>query len=217
MMSEFEITPLNKVRRPDRGVYEREAIFAVLDEGLVAHVGFTHEDRPMVVPMAYARIGDALYIHGAKAARFAKTMGKGVPVCITVTHIDGIVVARSAFHCSMNYRSAIIHGHARLVTDPEEAERALAAVTDHLVPGRWAESRAMTDKELRATAVLRVEIDAASMKSRAGQPIDDEEDYELPIWGGVIPVSQQIGRPQPDDRVLPEVELPASVKVRAGL
>jgi nitroimidazol reductase NimA-like FMN-containing flavoprotein (pyridoxamine 5'-phosphate oxidase superfamily) len=217
MMSEFEITPLNKVRRPDRGGYEREAIFAVLNEGLVAHVGFVHEDRPMVVPMAYARIGNALYIHGAKAARFAKAMGKGVPVCITVTHIDGIVVARSAFHCSMNYRSAIIHGHAELVTDPEEAEQALAAVTDHLVPGRWAESRAMIGKELRATAVLRVEIGAASMKWRAGQPVDDEDDYELPIWGGVIPVKQQIGQPQPDDRVLSGVEMPASVKVRTGL
>jgi nitroimidazol reductase NimA-like FMN-containing flavoprotein (pyridoxamine 5'-phosphate oxidase superfamily) len=213
-MSEFEVTRLNKVRRPDRGFYDREGIYAVLDAGLVAHVGFVDDGRPIVIPMAYGRNGDTLYIHGAKAARFAKTMREGVPVCITVTHVDGIVVARSAFHCSMNYRSAVIHGDARLVTDPEEAEAALALVTDHLVPGRWAESRPMMDKELRATAVLRVEIVAASMKARAGQPVDDDDDYGLPIWGGVIPVRQQIGSPEPDDRVLPGIEVPASVMAR---
>jgi nitroimidazol reductase NimA-like FMN-containing flavoprotein (pyridoxamine 5'-phosphate oxidase superfamily) len=217
IMSQFEITPLNKVRRPDRGGYSHEAVFAVLDEGLVAHVGFIHDGRPVVMPMAYARIDETLYIHGAKAARFAKTMGRGVPVCLTVTHTDGIVVARSAFHCSMNYRSAVVHGAAQFVIDPEEAEAALAAITDHLVPGRWAESRPMIDKELRATAVLRVEIEAASVKSRAGQPVDDEEDYDLPLWGGVIPVRQAIGLPQGDDRLLPGVELPVSVKIRAGL
>jgi nitroimidazol reductase NimA-like FMN-containing flavoprotein (pyridoxamine 5'-phosphate oxidase superfamily) len=216
-MSEFEVTKLNKVRRPDRGNYEREAIYALLAEGLVAHVGFVHEDRPVVVPMADARIGDTLYIHGAKAARFAKTTGLGVPVCLTVTHTDGIVVARSAFHCSMNYRSAVIHGHAKLVTDPDEAEAALAAITDHLVPGRWAESRPMIDKELRATAVLRVEIEAASMKSRDGEPVDDDDDYVLPIWGGVIPIRQRIGLPQPDSKVLQGVELPVSVRRRAGI
>jgi nitroimidazol reductase NimA-like FMN-containing flavoprotein (pyridoxamine 5'-phosphate oxidase superfamily) len=216
-MSEFEVSRLNKVRRPDRGDYEHAKIFTVLDEGLVAHVGFIVDDRPMVMPMAYARIGETLYIHGARAARFAKAMGKGVPVCITVTHTDGIVVARSAFHCSMNYRSAVIHGHAQLVTDAGEAEGALAAITDHLVPGRWAESRPMMEKELRATAVLRVTIEAASMKSRDGQAIDDDEDYALPIWAGVIPVRQRIGLPQPDDKLLPGVELPASVKTRAGL
>ncbi len=213
-MSSFEIKRLNKVRRPDRGGYDRDAVYAVLEEGLVAHVGFVDEDRPIVVPMVYGRIGDRLYIHGAKAARFAKTMAGGLPVCITVTLTDGIVVGRSAFHCSMNYRSVVVHGDARLVTDPEEAETALAAVTDHLVPGRWAESRPMTEKELRSTSVLRVEIDAASMKARSGIPIDEDDDYGLPIWAGVIPIRRAIGEPEGDPRVLPGVEVPPSVKAR---
>jgi nitroimidazol reductase NimA-like FMN-containing flavoprotein (pyridoxamine 5'-phosphate oxidase superfamily) len=216
IMSSFEIGRLNKIRRPDRASYEREAVYAVLDEGLLAHVGFMQDDRPIVVPMVYGRDGDRLYIHGAKAARFAKLMGPGVPVCITVTLIDGLVVARSAFHCSMNYRSVVIHGTARLVTDPAEAERAVTSVTDHLLPGRWAESRPMTEKELRATAVLRVEIDATSMKSRSGAPIDDEEDYALPIWAGVIPLRQEAGRPEADDRVQDGVAVPASVNLRSG-
>jgi len=193
----------------------------VLDEGLVAHVGFVHEDRPIVLPMAYGRAGDTLYIHGAKAARFAKVIGPGLPVCLTVTLADGIVVARSAFHCSMNYRTVMVHGRARLVTDVGESEKALALITDHLLPGRWAESRAVTQKELRATAVLRVEIDAASMKARSGPPVDDEEDYALPIWAGVIPLRQGTADPQPDDRVPAYVGTPSSVwkrmfRLRAG-
>lgn len=214
-MSETAIPRFSKVRRADRGSYDRAAIHAVLDEGLVAHVGFVDDGRPMVIPMIYGRLGETFYLHGAKAARFAKTMGPGVPVCITLTLTDAIVVARSAFHCSMNYRSVVIHGHARLVTDPEEAEAALAAVTDHLLPGRWAESRPMTGKELRATAVLRVEVEAASLKSRSGPPSDDEEDYELPIWAGLLPLRVAPGVPEPDSRVLPGVGLPASVKARA--
>lgn len=213
-MSETAIPRFNKVRRADRGSYDHAAIHAVLDEGLVAHVGFVADGRPMVIPMIYGRLGENFYLHGAKAARFAKTMGPGVPVCITLTLTDAIVVARSAFHCSMNYRSVVIHGHARLVTDPEEAEAALAAVTDHLLPGRWAESRPMTEKELRATAVLRVEIEAASLKARSGPPSDDEEDYALPIWAGLLPLRIAPGVPEPDGRVLPGVEIPASVKSR---
>ncbi|NJM35506.1 MAG: pyridoxamine 5'-phosphate oxidase family protein [Rhodomicrobium sp.] len=214
-MDSFPVTPMNKVRRADRGGYEREDVFAVFAEGLVAHVGFTVDDRPVVVPMIYGRIGGRLYLHGAKAARFAKTMGPGVPVCITVTLTDGIVVGRSAFHCSMNYRSAVIHGHARLVADPAEAEEALAAITDHLLPGRWAESRPMTEKELRSTAVLRVEIDAASMKMRAGPPKDEEEDYALPIWAGVMPLRMTTGEPEADPRLIAGVEVPASAGARA--
>lgn len=213
-MSTFEVGPLNKVRRPDRGGYEREAIYAVLDEGLIAHVGFVDHDRPVVMPMVYGRNGDTLYIHGAKAARFAKRMAKGIPVCIAVTLTDAIVVARSAFHCSMNYRSVVVHGHARPVTEPEEAETALALVTDQLVPGRWAESRPMMEKELRATSVLRVDMEAVSMKSRSGPPIDDEEDYALPIWAGLIPLRMAEGTPEPDDRVLADVGIPASVMAR---
>jgi uncharacterized protein len=212
----FAVTSLNKVRVAKRGAYDRESVYAVLGEGLVAHVGFMIDDRPMVIPMVYGRSGDSLYLHGAKAARFAKAMAPGVPVCITVTLTDGIVVGRSAFHCSVNYRSVVVHGHAVLVTDANEAEQALAIVTDHLLPGRWAESRAVTEKEIRATGVLRVEIEAASLKQRFGEPIDEEEDYALPIWGGVIPLRIEAGTPQPDARSLAGVEVPASVKTRAS-
>ena len=213
-MSQFEVGVLNKVRKADRGGYERAAIHAVLDEALVAHVGFIDHDRPVVLPMVYGRSGNTLYLHGAKAARFAKKMAGGIPVCITVTLTDGIVVARSAFHCSMNYRSVVVHGHAEPVTDPEETEKALALITDQLIPGRWAESRPMTAKELGATSVLRVEMEAVSMKSRAGPPIDDEEDYALPIWAGLIPLGVASGAAEPDDRVLPDVQIPNSVKAR---
>lgn len=214
-MSETAVPHFSKVRRADRGSYDHDAIHAVLDQGLVAHVGFVAEGRPMVIPMIYGRVGERFYLHGAKAARFAKAMAPGVPVCITMTLTDAIVVARSAFHCSMNYRAVMIHGHAQLVTDPEEAEAALIAVTDHLLPGRWAESRPMTEKELRATAVLRVEIEAASLKQRSGPPIDDEEDYELPIWAGLLPLRVAAGAPEADERVPPGVDIPDSVKARA--
>jgi hypothetical protein len=214
LMDRFEAGPLNKVRRPDRANYDRAAIYAVLDEGLIAHAGFIADDRPFVIPMAYGRIGDRLYLHGAKAARFAKAMAGGLPVCVTVTLTDGIVVARSAFHCSMNYRSVMVHGTAKLVENQHEATSALAAVTDHLLPGRWRESRPVMEKELRATAVLSMDIESASLKSRSGPPVDDEEDYALPIWAGVLPLSQSAGAPEDDGRLLPEVEEPASVKTR---
>ena len=183
---------------------------------MVAHVGFILDERPMVIPMIYGRKDDVMFIHGAKAARFAKAMGRGIPVCITVTLTDGIVVGRSAFHCSMNYRSVVVHGHATLVTDPAEAEDALALLTDHLLPGRWAESRPVTDKEIRSTGVLRVEIEAASLKVRSGQVIDEDEDYALPIWGGVIPLRTVIGEPEGDGRSPADVDIPASVKARVS-
>ncbi len=213
-MNSFAAGPWNKIRKSDRADYDKAAIYAVLDEGLVAHVGFIADDRPFVIPMAYGRIDDRLYLHGAKAARFAKAMGDGVPVCITVTLMDGIVVGRSAFHCSMNYRSVVAHGMAKLVENQHEATTALATITDHLLPGRWQESRAVTAKEIRATAVLGMDIDAASLKVRAGPPIDDDEDYELPIWAGVVPLRQAAGEPENDGRVQPGVEQPASVGAR---
>ena len=211
-MEHFPVSALNKVRRSDRANYDREAIHAVLDEGMIAHVGFVDEGRPVVVPMVYGRIRDRLYIHGARAARFAKTMGPGVAVCITVTLVDALVIGRSAFHNSMNYRSVVIHGLARQVEVVEEAEEALIAVTDHLLPGRWDESRPMTAKELRSTSVLRVEIEAASLKSRSGLGIDEEEDYGLPIWGGVVPLRVNAKPPQDDGLVPPDVKVPASVE-----
>jgi nitroimidazol reductase NimA-like FMN-containing flavoprotein (pyridoxamine 5'-phosphate oxidase superfamily) len=211
-MDSYTVERLNKVRRSDRANYDRASIHAVLDEGVVAHVGFVDEGRPFVIPMIYGRIGDTLYIHGAKAARFAKAMAPGLPVCITVTLVDGIVVARSAFHMSMNYRSAVLHGHAVLVTDAAEGESALVAITGHVLPGRWAEARPMTEKEFKATSVLRVTVEAASLKSRTGMPVDDDEDYGLPLWGGVVPLSTQVGAPQDDGAIPPATPIPDSIK-----
>lgn len=213
-MDSFAVGSLNKVRRTDRGGYDKAAIRGILDEAIVAHVGFMEGDWPIVIPMIYGWADDQLYLHGAKAARFAKKMGPGLPVCITVTLTDAIVIGRSAFHCSMNYRSVVILGHARLVTDEQEAENALAAITDHLLPGRWAESRPMTAKELRSTAVLRVEIETASMKARSGAPIDEDGDYAMPIWAGIIPLSVRAAPPEDDGRLLPGVPVPQSVEIR---
>jgi nitroimidazol reductase NimA-like FMN-containing flavoprotein (pyridoxamine 5'-phosphate oxidase superfamily) len=210
-MDSYTAGKLNKVRRGDRASYDRAAIHALLDEAMVAHVGFIDEERPIVIPMIHGRVEDTLYLHGAKAARFAKAMAPGLPICLTVTLLDGIVVGRSAFHMSMNYRSAVIHGRACLVTDATEAEKALAAITDHVLPGRWAESRPMLDKELKATSVLRVAIEAASLKSRDGPPVDEQDDYSLPIWAGAVPLSTQIGRPQDDGRIVPGTPVPPSV------
>ena len=213
-MNSFAISALNKIRKTDRAAYDRDSVYAVLDEAIVAHVGFAEGNRPIVIPMIYGRIGDTLYIHGAKAARFAKAMEAGIPVCVSVTLTDGIVVGRSAFHCSMNYRSVVIHGQAKLVTGLSESATALAAITDHLLPGRWAESRPVTDKELRATAVLRVDIEAASVKNRSGPPVDDDEDYQLPIWAGVVPLQVERGEPEDDGKVLAGVDVPSSVRTR---
>ena len=210
-MDTYAKSKLNKVRKGDRASYDKEAVHAILDEGLLAHVGFADQDWPMVIPMIYGRIDETLYLHGAKAARFAKVMGKGVPVCIEVTLVDALVLARSAFHSSMNYRSVIVHGMAHLVEDDDEKTRAIAQITDHLAPGRWDEARPMTDKELKSTGVIAVPIEHAAAKSRVGGANDDEEDYALPIWAGVIPIRNAFGTPQDDDRLLEGVDMPESV------
>jgi nitroimidazol reductase NimA-like FMN-containing flavoprotein (pyridoxamine 5'-phosphate oxidase superfamily) len=211
-MEQYAKDNLNKVRKSDRAAYDKETVHAILDAALVAHVGFADQDRPMVIPMIFARTGETLYLHGAKATRIAKALGKGVPVCVEVTHVDGLVLARSAFHSSMNYRSVIVHGTARLVTDADEKEKALTAITDHMAPGRWDETRPTTDKEYRSTGVIAVPIEQAAAKIRTGGPVDDEEDYALPIWGGVVPVRQVLDGPQDDGRLVPGVELPQSVR-----
>lgn len=216
-MDTYSTGGLNKVRKGDRAHYDRETVHAILDAGLVAHAGFgdgdgTGRDWPMVIPMIYARIGETLYLHGAKAARIAKTLSRGIPACVTVTHVDGLVLARSAFHSSMNYRSVVVHGVARPVEDREEKIRALAEITDHIAPGRWDEAREMTDKELASTGVVAVPIAHAAAKVRTGGPKDDEEDYALPVWAGVVPVRQTFGAPYDDGRLAEGVELPDSVK-----
>lgn len=212
-MESYPTNKLNKVRVSDRAAYDKETVHAILDAALVAHVGFVDHDWPMVIPMIYARTGDTLYLHGAKAARFTKALGKGVPVCITVTLLDGLVLARSAFHSSVNYRSVVAHGMARLVDDPEEKTLALTLVTDHTAPGRWDETRAMTDKELKSTGVIAVPIEHAAAKVRTGGPVDDDEDYALPIWGGVVPVGEVLGTPQDDGRLVAGVDIPQSIKL----
>lgn len=208
-MKIFEQTERTKLKRlPARGVYDRELVYQILDEGLVCHIGFAVEGRPYVIPTGYARVDDQLYIHGSQASRMLRTLHRGVEACVTVTLLDGLVLARSAFHHSMNYRSVVIFGNARLVDDPQEKLSALRAFSEHMIRGRWDEVRQPTEQEMRATTVLSLPLEEASAKVRTGPPLDDEEDYELPIWAGVVPLSLVAGPPIPDERLNPEVEVP---------
>ncbi len=215
-MQPFAVQKLNRVRKSDRAAYDRETVFAVLDAGFVTHAAFVADGRPVVIPMVYGRIGETLYLHGARATRFVKALRDGAPVCLCVTHIDGLVLGRSAFHSSVNYRSAVIHGTAVETKDTQEREAAMAAITDHMAPGRWDEARPATRKELRATSILRVTIEAASCKQRAGPPVDEHEDYGLPVWAGVIPFRTVAGEPEDDGRLLAGVGLPDSVARLVG-
>lgn len=186
-------------RRPDRASYELERIHAVLDEGLVAHVGIAVDGQPYVIPMAYGRDGDRLILHGSVAARLMRALDRGLPVCVTVTILDGLVLSRSSFHHSMNYRSVVVLGTARRIDERTAAARALDALVEHVVPGRTAETRPATDVELRQTMVLELPIEEASLKERTGGPLDEPEDLELPVWAGVIPLRTSRGEPVPND------------------
>ena len=201
-----------KIRQMNRGGYDRDVAYDILDKGMIAHVGFIAEGRPMVIPMIYGRIGDTLYIHGASKTRIIKNVGETAPLTFTVTLIDGFVVSRATFHNSMNYRCAIAHGDARHVTDDTELEQALVCMTDHLLPGRWAESRPMLDKEKKATGVLAMNIEHISTKVRAGPAVEDKEDLGLPIWGGVLPITTTLGPAISDEHVRKEVKQPASLQ-----
>ena len=201
------LTPTERTRlqrRPTRGSFETETIHAILDEGVVCHIAFTVEGHPFAIPTGYARSGDQIYIHGSPASRMLRTLGDGVDLCLTVTLVDGLVLARSAFHHSMNYRSVVVLGKARTVSDDREKVAALRCFTDHIVPGRWPDLRPVTDNEVRATTVLALPITEASAKVRTGPPIDAEEDYEWPVWAGVVPLHIRAGEPVPDDRVRPD-------------
>jgi nitroimidazol reductase NimA-like FMN-containing flavoprotein (pyridoxamine 5'-phosphate oxidase superfamily) len=208
-------------RLPARGNYDREVVKAILSEGLVCHVGFVWEGSPFVIPTGYGSDGDFFYIHGSSASRMVRTLSAGAEACITVTLQDGLVLARSAFHHSMNYRSVVLFGKARLVDQPEEKLDVLRKITEHLVPGRWADVRLPTPLEMKATAVLAFPLDEASAKIRVGPPSDDEEDYALPIWAGVLPLALQPGVLQPDERNLPGVGTPEYVlrysRIRASI
>ncbi len=205
-------TARTKVKRlPLRGQYDRETIYSILDEAIICHVGFAVEGQPYVIPTGFARIGGDLYIHGSAASRMLKNLAGGVDVCITVTLLDGLVLARSAFHHSMNYRSVVILGKAELVEDADEKNRALEAFTEHIIPGRWDDVRWPTELELKATSVLRLPINEASAKIRTGPPVDDEEDYAMDVWAGVLPVSLQTGKPIADERLTDGIEIPEHV------
>ena len=188
-------------RLPARGHYDRDIINAILDEGFICHVGFVADGQPYVIPTGYARVGDQLYLHGSSASRMLRNLSEGINMCVTVTLIDGLVLARSAFHHSINYRSVLILGNAELVSDSEEKNKALEALTEHIVPGRWSDVRWPTELELKATTVLKLEIDEASAKIREGDPKDDEEDYSMDVWAGVLPLSLAVGKPIDDERL----------------
>jgi uncharacterized protein len=194
-----------------RGVYDKAQVHAILDEAFICHVGFVIEGQPFVIPTAYARSGEQIYIHGSPASRVMRD-GEDLDLCLTVTLVDGLVLARSSFHTSINYRSVVVFGKARPVTDPAEKRRALGCFTNHVIAGRWEQAKQPTDQELKATSVLALPLNEVSAKVRTGPPVDDEEDYALPIWGGVIPVIQSFGEPIPDARVLNGIPAPKLVR-----
>jgi nitroimidazol reductase NimA-like FMN-containing flavoprotein (pyridoxamine 5'-phosphate oxidase superfamily) len=198
-MTQFTPTDRTQVKRlPKRGQYDREVVYQILDTAFVCHVGFNVEGQPYVIPTNYGRSGDTLYLHGSAASRMLRTLSEGVPVCVTVTHVDGLVLARSAFHHSVNYRSVVILGTAKLVVDPGEKNEALRIFTEHVMKGRWNDVRQPTDQELKATTVLSLQLEEVSAKVRSGGPVDEAGDYELTVWAGVLPLGTVVKPPIPD-------------------
>lgn|SRR5512143_1339731 len=219
-MSTFSPTERTILKRlPKRGEYDHAAVYRILEEAFICHVGFISDGKPVVIPTSYGRIGDDLYIHGSAASRMLRSLEKGIDVCVTVTLIDGLVLARSAFHHSINYRSVVIFGNAKVVDDSDEKLNALHAFSDHIVPGRWEEVRPPSESELRSTLVLKLPLVEVSAKIRSGPPIDDEEDYELPVWAGTVPLKLTAAAPIADDRLPAGIDAPkyATAYVRAGL
>jgi len=212
MDERYRATPRTRIRRlPKRARYDRETVHAVLDAGLLCHVGYVIDGQPYVTPTLYWRHGERLYWHGSSASRMLRHLKEGVRACVTVTHLDGLVLARSGFHHSVNYRSVMALGTANLVPD-EDKLGVLEDFVELLLPGRWPELRAPTRQEIKATTVLWMELDEVSAKIRTGQPIDDEEDYGLPIWAGVLPVRSTLGRAEPDPRLSPATPLPTYLR-----
>ena len=202
-------TERTKLKRlPARGHFDRETVYGILDEGFICHVGFAPQGQPFVIPTGYARVDDKLYIHGSQASRMLRTLSGGVDACVTVTIIDGLVLARSAFHHSMNYRSVVIFGRATIVEDREEKIAALLALSEHIIRGRWSEVRGPNEEELVLTTVLSMPLVEASAKIRTGPPLDDEEDYALPVWAGVIPLKLEAGEPIKDPALPDGIEVP---------
>ena len=205
----FVQTERTKLKRlPKRGHFDRETVYGILDEGFICHVGFAHEGKPVVIPTGYARVDDTLLIHGSQASRMLRTLSGGVDACVTVTIVDGLVLARSAFHHSMNYRSVVVFGRATLIEDREEKLAALLALSEHFIRGRWAEIREPSEQELKLTTVLSLPLVEASAKVRTGPPLDDEEDYALPVWAGIIPLRLEAGEPIKDPRLPEGIAIP---------
>lgn len=203
-------------RLPNRGSHEAEVVHGILDTAFLAHVGFSLDGQPFVIPTLYGREGDRLYLHGSAASRMLRELDSGIAACVTVTLVDGLVLARSAFHHSMNYRSVVAFGTARKIVSAAEKERALRIISEHLISGRWNDVRLPTEQELKATAVLEFTIEEASAKVRTGPPLDDEEDYALPVWAGVLPLELTPKDALPDSRLSAETPLPEYVRSYSG-
>ena len=211
MSESIPTTRTRVVREADRGVYDRETVYRILDAGFICHIGFSVDGQPFVIPTAYGRKDAHLYIHGSAASRMLRQMKNGILMCVTVTLLDGLVLARSVFNHSMNYRSVVILGKATLVEDPQEKLAALRVLAEHIIPGRWDDARQPNERELKATSVLRVPIEEYSAKVRTGPPIDDEEDYSFPTWAGVVPLEMKAGNPISDPKLSPTREAPLYV------
>jgi len=208
-MDPFTRTSRTTLKRlPERGAFDRETVYGILDEAFVCHVGFVVDERPVVIPTAYGRVGDTLYIHGSAASRMQRALSKQIPVCVTVTLLDGLVLARSAFHHSINYRSVVIFGQAVVVEDTDEKMRALEAFTEHIIAERWKEIRGPNEQELKATTVLALPLGEVSAKVRSGPPKDDEEDYAVPVWAGELPLHTVTGAPIADTKLPPNIATP---------
>jgi hypothetical protein len=206
-------TPRTRVvREAHRGVYDRQTVYQILDEGFLCHVGFIADGQPFVIPTSYGRKDASLYIHGSAASRMLRQMKDGVPVCVTVTLLDGLVLARSIFNHSMNYRSVVVLGKATLVEDAAEKLEALRLLSEHILPGRWADARQPNERELKQTSVLKLPIEEFSAKVRTGPAIDDEEDYAFPTWAGVVPLEMTAGAPIDDSRLDPAQDVPDYAK-----
>lgn len=211
-MEQFPQTKRNQVKcKPDRGRYDKATIYPIVDEALFCHVGFVVDGQPYVIPTLHARQGDRLLLHGAKGSRMLKAIQTGEALCITITLLDGLVLARSVFHHSINYRSVVLFGRGELIEGEEEKRAALEIFTERMIRGRWGEAKRPMPQELDATAVVAVPIESASAKIRMGPPIDDERDYDLPVWAGVLPIRQAVGSPQGDPRLKEGIPLPPSV------
>jgi nitroimidazol reductase NimA-like FMN-containing flavoprotein (pyridoxamine 5'-phosphate oxidase superfamily) len=206
-------TPRTRVvREPQRAMYDRNVINRILDEGFICHVGFAVDGQPFVIPTSYGRHQDVLYIHGSAASRMLRNLGDGIPMCVTVTLLDGLVLARSIFNHSMNYRSVVVLGTGTAIDDREEKLNALRLLSEHIIPGRWNEARPPSEKELKATTIIRLPIQEFSAKVRQGPVIDDEEDYAFPVWAGVLPLNVVISEPIADSRLADGIGVPDYVK-----